>query len=151
MGCSAPLVALTAGELNVTRSVAGLGGVSTHVFLSNFTKVPNGGSAALFIARISESAGSTANSSARVISVGSVLTLLIVAPVTKLKETTRLGASVTNRHCPEVTTPLGPAQSLAPWPSTGTHAVNPANGAKPVPGTSCSTRIFAEVSTTSTT
>src|SRR5215467_9395216 len=88
--------------------------------------VPNGGVAALLIARISESFGSTASSSARVGSVGSVLTLLTRVKVALSKETTRLGASVTKRQCSEVATPLGPAQSLAPagWMA---HGVNPAN------------------------
>src|SRR5207237_7001643 len=95
IGCSAPLVALTPpAVLNVTLSVAGTGRVRAQLFGSNLIKVPYGGEAALLIARISESLGSTANSSARVGSVGSVLTLLTVTPVDWMKETTRLGASV---------------------------------------------------------
>jgi hypothetical protein len=100
--------------LKVTLSVAGFGGVSVQVVGSKVTNVPNGGSAALLIARISESLGSTAYSSARVGSFGSVLTLLTSVRVALVKETTRLGASVTKRQFAEIATPLGPAQSLAP-------------------------------------
>src|SRR5215467_13338940 len=107
------------------RLVAGSGGVRVHVVASNLMSVPNGGVDALLIARISESLGSTANSSARVGSVGSVWTLLTSVKVALSKDTTRLGASVTNRQCAEVATPLGPAQSLAP--AGGEHGVNPRN------------------------
>src|SRR5439155_15107052 len=107
-------------------SVAGSGGVRVHVVASNLMSVPNGdGLEALLIARISASLGSTANSSARVGSVGSVWTLLTSLKVVISNETTRLGASVTNRQCPAVATPLGPAQSFAP--AGGEHDVNPAN------------------------
>src|SRR5262249_61427030 len=111
---------------------------------SNVRKVPNGGSAALLIARISESLGSTANSCGRGGSFGSVLTLLTSVRVALLKETTRLGASVTKRQFAEVATPLGPAQSLAPAGWTA-HAVNPRN--PPVRGV---TNVSVFVSTTST-
>jgi hypothetical protein len=74
-------------------SVARSGGVRVHCAASNVMNVPNGGVEALLIARISESLGSTANSSARVGSVGSVWTLLTSVKVVVSKETTRLGAS----------------------------------------------------------
>src|SRR5712691_6382267 len=124
-------------------SVVGSGGVRVHVVLSNVMNVPNGGLEALLIAKISESLGSTANSSARVGSVGSVWTLLTSVKVALSKETTRLGASVTKRQLAEVATPLGPAQSFAP--AGGEHGVNPAN-----PPGSCVIRRFDVVSTTST-
>src|SRR5712675_2535392 len=54
-----------------------------------------------------------------------------------LNETTRLGASVTNRQCPPVVTPLGPEV-----PAPGRTPANPA--------CSCATNLPVLVSTTST-
>src|SRR5262249_4828125 len=88
--------------------------------------VPNGGLEALLIARIRESSGSTAGSSERVGSLWPGWPSLTSVNVALLKETTRLGASVTNRQLVEVATPLGPAQSLAPAGWTA-HGVVPAN------------------------
>src|SRR5215470_1758206 len=124
------------------RLVVGSGGVRVHVVASNVMSVPNGGVDALLIARISASLGSTANSSARVGSVGSVRTLLTSVNVALSNDTTRLGASVTNRQLAEVATPLGPAQSFAP--AGGEHGVNPAK-----PPVTCVINVSA--STTSTT
>src|SRR5262249_60683293 len=104
--------------------------VRPQVDLSTCMKVPDGGDAALLIARMSPSCGSYTSSSARVGSPGRVDTSLIVWPVMKLMHSRRLGASVTNSQgngASAVVTPLGPEQSLAP--AGGTHALNPANGA----------------------
>src|SRR5262249_37702371 len=77
---------------------------------------------------------------------------LTVAPVTKLKQSKRLGASVTKsqgKGASAVTTPLGPAQSLAP--AAGTHGVKPANGAWGGRGAICFRNVAAFASTTATT
>src|SRR5262245_59306838 len=91
--------------------------VRPQVDLSTCMKVPDGGDAALLIARMSPSCGSYTSSSARVGSPGRVDTSLTVWPVMKLMHSRRLGASVTNsqgKGASAVVTPLGPAQSLAP-------------------------------------
>src|SRR5205085_11007116 len=98
------------------------------------TRVPKGGVAALLIARISPSPGSYASSSARVGSPAFVVTSLTVRGGLSLRSklSTRLGASVTKSHGNAATTPLGPAQSLAP--AGGEQGVNPANAAWPLFG-----------------
>src|SRR5215831_17356029 len=116
-------------------SVVGSGAVRVHVVASNVMSVPNGGVDALLIARISTSLGSTANSSARVGSVGSVWTLLTSVNVALSNDTTRLGASVTNRQLAEVATPLGPDVAVTP--------VNPAK-----PPVSCVTNVSATTTST---
>src|SRR5215471_4378992 len=102
--------------------------VSAPVVLLTWINVPNGGSEALLMTRSSPSRGSYASSSARVGSPAFVVTSLTVVGglVLRSKVSTRLGASVTKSQGNAATTPLGPAQSLAP--AAGTHAVNPANG-----------------------
>jgi hypothetical protein len=69
--------------------------------------VPNGGVSALLVARIRLSFGSNITSSARLLSPDAVETALtrVGGKLVVLNETTRLGASVTNRQCPPVTTP----------------------------------------------
>src|SRR5947209_19986740 len=86
------------------------------VALLTLISVPNGGSEALLITRSSPSRGSYASSSARVFSPAFVKTSLTVVGglVLRSKESTRLGASVTKSQGNAPTTPLGPAQSLAP-------------------------------------
>src|SRR6266851_9375248 len=107
--------------------------VRTPVALLTLIKVPNGGSDALLITRSSPSLGSYASSSARVFSPAFVKTSLTVLGglVLRSKVSTRLGASVTKSQGNAATTPLGPAQSLAP--AGGTHAADPGNGSWPVP------------------
>src|SRR6516164_9889696 len=109
--------------------------VSTPVIWLTVIRVPNGGLAALLIARISPSFGSQASSSARVGSPAFVVHSLTVVGglVLRSKLSTRLGASVTNSHGKAATTPLGPAQSFAPAGCIA-HGVNPANGAWPLVG-----------------
>src|SRR5215471_15881253 len=127
--------------------------VRPQVDLSTCMKVPDGGEAALLIARMSPSCGSYTSSSARVGSPGRVDTSLIVWPVMKLMHSRRLGASVTNsqgKGASAVVTPLGPAQSLAPGEG-GTHALNPANGANGPVGAICFRNFPVRASTTSTT
>src|SRR5215468_336412 len=126
--------------------------VRPQVNLLTFMKVPDGGEAALLIARMSPSCGSYTSSSARVGSPGRVDTSLIVWPVMKLMHSRRLGASVTNSQgngASAVVTPLGPEQSLAP--AGGTHALNPANGANGPVGAICFRNFPVRASTTSTT
>src|SRR5215813_9137606 len=127
--------------------------VRPQVDLLTFMKVPDGGEAALLIARMSPSCGSYTSSSARVGSPGRVDTSLTVWPVMKLMHSRRLGASVTNsqgKGASAVVTPLGPAQSLAPGEG-GTHALNPANGANGPVGAICFRNFPVRASTTSTT
>src|SRR2546425_13279416 len=85
------------------------------VALLTLISVPNGGSDALLIARISPSRGSYASSSARVFSPVFVKTSLTVVGglVLRSNVSTRLGASVTKSQGYAATTPLGPAQSFA--------------------------------------
>src|SRR5262245_21867979 len=75
-------------------------------------KVPNGGMSALLITRSNLSFGSYASSSARLAVGVAVWTSLtwVGGKCVVSKETTRLGASVTNRQCPPVTTPFGPGE-----------------------------------------
>ena len=115
-----------------------------QVDLLTLINVEYGGEAALFVARISPSAGSYASSSVRVGSVGFVRISLTVFGGLKVvsKHSKRLGASVTNSHGwgdGAVVTPLGPAQSLAP--AGGTQGVNPANGPWPLFGANCVTTV----------
>src|SRR5215469_5035068 len=75
-------------------------------------KVPNGGVSALLMTR--SKLLPNASSSARFAVGVAVLTSLtcVGGKLVVLKETTRLGASVTKRQCPPVTTPLGPAVAV---------------------------------------
>src|SRR5882672_10011462 len=104
--------------------------VRTPVALLTEIKVPNGGVEALLITRSSPSCGSYASSSARVGSPVFVMTSLTVVGglVLRSKASTRLLASVTKSQGNAPTTPLGPAQSLAPALGSA-HGTNPANGA----------------------
>src|SRR5437016_12741130 len=109
--------------------------------LLTLIKVPNGGSEALLITRSNPSFGSYASSSARVFSPAFVKTSLTVVGglVRRSKVSTRLGASVTKSQGNAATTPLGPAQSLAP--AGGEHGTNPANGPWPVCGKICGANV----------
>src|SRR6267142_2525659 len=68
--------------------------------------------------------------------------------VRRSKVSTRLGASVTKSQGNAATTPLGPAQSLAP--AAGEHGTNPANAPWPLFGKICVTNVSVLASTTST-
>src|SRR5437870_106729 len=124
--------------------------VRAAVALLTWINVPNGGSEALLITRSSPSLGSYASSSARVFSPTFVKTSLTVVGglVRRSNESTRLGASVTKSQGNAPTTPLGPAQSLAP--AAGEHGTNPANGAWPLFGKICVTNVSVLALATST-
>src|SRR5262249_22127091 len=125
--------------------------VRLQVDLLTLMKVPDGGEAALLIARMSPSCGSYTSSSARVGSPGRVDTSLTVWPVMKLMHSRRLGASVTNsqgKGASAVVTPLGPAQSLAP--AGGTHRGKPPDGADRAGGGNCFREVPLRAATTAT-
>src|SRR5712692_2338024 len=144
-GCSAPFVASTPWAASKSMFFTT---VRTPVALLTLIKVPNGGSDALLITRSSPSLGSYASSSARVFSPTFVKTSLTVKPVLRSRLSTRLGASVTKSQGNAPTTPLGPAQSLAP--AGGEHGTNPANGPWPLFGKICVTNVSVLALTTST-
>src|SRR5437879_1951652 len=146
-GCSAPFVASTpwAASNSMFFTTA-----RAPVALLTWIKVPNGGSDALLITRSNPSFGSYASSSARVFSPAFVKTSLTVVGglVRRSKVSTRLGASVTKSQGNAATTPLGPAQSLAP--AAGEQGTNPANAPWPLFGKIWPTNVSVLALTTST-
>src|SRR5262249_50692310 len=112
-GCSAPPWASTPCAASKVILFAAVGLVRAQLAGFTVMKVPNGGVSALLMTRSNLSCGSYASSSARLVVGVAVWTSLtgVGGKCVVSKETTRLGASVTNRQCPPVTTPFGPGET----------------------------------------